>query len=115
MPVFRTDHSRSGTFGAIFLQRGGEELSHGLISHEYGHTFQQLFLGPLGYLLYVFIPSAGGWSSRNEYYSRPWESFASMAGGDVRHNLSQLDYAIGIAHLFAAKFFGPFSYLFGLW
>ena len=120
-PVVRTNFNRSGTFGAIFLQREGDELSPGLVAHEYGHTFQQLLLGPVPYLFWIMIPSAGEWGVdrasehyRESYYRRPWEALASIMGGDMRFIYSPSEQRNAIAHLFIAAFFGPFSYLFSL-
>lgn len=70
------------------------------INHEYGHTRQSLYLGPL-YLLLIGLPS-GLWNlidrllmnvdpkwtykrSYRIYYSMPWEHWADVLGGVERH------------------------------
>ena len=67
------------------------------VSHEYGHTRQSLFLGPL-YLLLIGLPSGLGnlwdrtfhknwdwYDSYKWYYSQPWEAWADRLGGVDRH------------------------------
>ena len=91
---------------------------------EWGHSIQQGILGPLNYALYVGIPSADNWGSHkwpnNAYYRRPWEVMADYFGGvdsSMRRKASQWtisDRNLGIAHLFVATLFGPFSYLFAI-
>lgn len=64
--------------------------------HEYGHSIQSRYLGPL-YLLIIGLPSLLGniydrifharWSyldSYNWYYNQPWEKWADKLGGVKR-------------------------------
>lgn len=70
------------------------------INHEYGHTRQSIYLGPL-YLLLIGLPS-GLWNlmdriltrtvkswtwpkSYKIYYNMPWEKWADKLGGVDRH------------------------------
>lgn len=71
-----------------------------IIKHEYGHTRQSIFLGPL-YLILIGLPSATwnlidrilmrtvkGWAGKKSdkiYYNMPWEHWADMLGGVERH------------------------------
>ena len=92
-PIIRTDLNQSGTFGAIFLQRG-YTTSRGftklnnpdILRHEYGHINQQMMLGTLKYAATVCIPSPpalGPWKNQggNGYYNAPWETLADELGG----------------------------------
>lgn len=66
-----------------------EKYNRNLLSHEYGHTYQSLYLGPF-YLLFVGIPSAvwcflfGFDKFRKKvkigYYDMPFEKNASRLG-----------------------------------
>ena len=75
----------------------GEDIV--VVKHEYGHTRQSVYLGPL-YLLLIGLPS-GLWNlidrllmrlfpeyiqkSRKIYYNMPWEKWADILGGVTRH------------------------------
>ena len=58
-------------------------------NYEYGHSIQMGKMNPIGYTLWVFIPSVTCyWLQRNEilpdsysYYSVPWEYQANLYGG----------------------------------
>ncbi len=74
-----------------------EEMWHGLLVHEYGHTIQSLILGPL-YLIVMGIPSAA-WASlpcavkkRREqhvsYFSFFTERWANYLGEKVTNERS---------------------------
>ena len=112
VPIIRTGFDRSFNFGAIFLDSGRKVWE---LDHEYGHTFQQLFLGPVDYFLWIMIPSSLQLSVREDYYSRPWESIASLLGGDSENVYSSGCYINSALHLITAKYFGLLSLLFGLW
>ena len=114
IPVIRTNIGRSGTFGIMFLQTKGDYDNY-TVRHEYGHVFQQLMLGPAGYFLSVFIPSALEMSVRGDYYKRPWETIASVLGGDPTGGYDESDYINSVWHLISAMFLGPISLIFGLW
>lgn len=73
----------------LFLYRDWKPEDHALLAHEYGHTIQSLFLGPL-YLLLVGLPSVL-WAglpvfvrlrrrTRRSYYSVYPEKQASSLG-----------------------------------
>lgn len=78
-----------------------EELADRLLVHEYGHTIQSLFLGPL-YLIVIGIPSTlWGWlpslakkrhDQRISYFSFFTESWANRCGEWVtgRKSMEQL-------------------------
>ena len=66
------------------------------MKHEYGHSIQSRYLGPL-YLLIIGLPSACGnlwdrwfhkkwyWEDREKwYYNLPWEKWADKLGGVKR-------------------------------
>ena len=114
IPVFRTNNDRSGFFGAIFLRQNQGEDD---LNHEYGHAFQQLYLGPLGYALCIVIPSYFEWgvdktegNYENSYYHRPWESLASMFGGDSRFSYTSEDSVYAFSYLVFARLFGILCY-----
>jgi hypothetical protein len=65
----------------------GFRYGHTTVLHEYGHTYQSMYLGPL-YLLVIGIPSITfnilgrlGWVDNSKYYDRPWEAWADRLGG----------------------------------
>ena len=89
----------------VFLYQG----SIGLL-----YIGELLMLGPLNYFVSVFIPSAAGMSKR-EYFYRPWEVFASYFGGDKTYDYTIYDVAGAVGHTVSALFFGPISWIFGLW
>ena len=119
VPVYRIDGKRSGSFAFIMLQRtGGHDFLINTLKHEYGHTYQQAFLGPGGYALWVVIPSYNEWevdSTESNYYNKPWESLASFIGGDEMNKVSAADVTAGFFFLVVAKLFGPFAYFFAFW
>jgi len=74
----------------IILKR---EDSSNTYNHEFGHSIQSRYLGPL-YLIVIGLPSLlgniwdrlfhRGWSWRERewwYYHQPWESWADRLGG----------------------------------
>ena len=126
VPVYRTNYERSGSFCAIFLSRGYtnrngvfiRENNPDTVRHEWGHTIQQMILGPGKYGLFIGIPSWQNWGN-TPYYSRPWEVTADIFGGvspqstsDGRYTRTSNNTDKGFAYLATAYFFGPFSYLF---
>ena len=114
VPVIKTNMGRSGTFGIIFL---GSNATENDVKHEYGHVFQQLIMGPASYGFWVGIPSINKWGvSKNgdNYYYKPWESLASMIGGDS-YEYSVEDKWAAAGHLLTSVFAGSFSYLFVLY
>ena len=118
VPVIRTNLDRSFNFLVIGLGRG--ETSKESIYHEFGHTFQQMLMGPVSYGLYVVIPSYNEWGVDNNnyswsYYHRPWEAMASIFGEDTDWYYSPRDYVGVIGHTVSAMFFGPISFWFGQW
>ncbi len=82
VPVTKQNVDRSyNVFGAIALNSDSDVNT---LKHEYGHSFQQLVLGPINYLFTVGIPSAAEFQKdkyENHYYDTPWESIASQKGG----------------------------------
>ena len=92
VPVFRTNMKRSGSFGAIFLQRqyqDSEGVFHKLtdpnvLRHERGHNWQLMMMGIGTYGFTVCIPSPlalGPWNKAGLYYYAPWETMADILGG----------------------------------
>ncbi len=118
-PVFRTDLSRSGSFGAIFLQRfvvDKKGISHKLtdpdvLRHERGHNWQLMMMGVANYGLMIGLPSWQKWSNR-PYYDRPWEIIADVFGGVTGRTHSQADINRGYWYLGVSSLFGPLGYLF---
>ena len=54
------------------------------LKHEWGHVPQQLFLGPIKYLLFIMSPSAASGDLDDEpYYNRPWEATAELFGESI--------------------------------
>ena len=87
VPVFRVNWERPGTFCAIFYpvkdKLDKDDTPENILNHEYGHIFQQLFMGPGGYSINVVIPSAcmfGGYRGLF-YYQSPVETMADIFGG----------------------------------
>lgn len=114
VPIFRTNNDRSGFFGAIFLKQNESEND---LKHEYGHSFQQLFLGPLGYALCIVIPSYFEWgvdksegNYEKSYYHRPWEALASIMGGDSRFSYTSADFINAFYYIVVARLFGILCY-----
>ena len=122
VPFFRSPFGdRPFNFLGVCLDSGRTTKD---VSHEFGHTFQQMFLGPIPYLLYIMIPSANEWGVKHSenyeeeyesYQRRPWEMLANILGGNTEFDYSPAEYAAAFGQTLIAKFFGPFSYFFGLW
>ena len=88
VPVIRFNHDflTSFSFLGIFLNNK-KWVNDRVLNHEYGHNMQQMFLGPLKYLLGIAVPSVlFNFASRknttldNLYYSMPWERTAELFG-----------------------------------
>lgn len=87
------------SLGAFVLLGNRYKNKEDTVKHEYGHTLQSLYLGPL-YLFIIGIPSGlgnlysrffhtlkHGWniaSSVEWYYNQPWEKWADKLGGVER-------------------------------
>ena len=73
--VVRTNGTRSGSYGALFITKETSERPNpaDIIRHEYGHTEQLSQLGLVDYTLCIGVPSMFQWGSDSEYYRRPWE------------------------------------------
>ena len=81
-PIFRTDNTTSGSFGVIVLSKHSFTRDGGFcwspdvnVKHEWGHCVQQIFYGPIPYLINVGIPSPL-MNGDNE----PWEIMADILG-----------------------------------
>jgi hypothetical protein len=85
VPVFRANIERSGSFGAIILQRDLENKNpYDTLNHERGHNSQLMMMGIATYGFTVGIPSPlklGGYDDRNHYHDAPWEAMANIMGG----------------------------------
>ena len=117
VPVIRTNESRSGTFGAIWLapRRTGVE-----VQHEFGHVVQMLIMGVPLYLIAIGLPSAAHfgehkWPEVTAYYRRPWEVSAELFGGvPPRDGRTSADESLAWWYFIVAMLFGPFAYFFAL-
>lgn len=92
VPVFRANVERSGSFGAIILQRDfGDKNPYDTLNHERGHNSQLMMMGIATYGFTVGIPSPlclGGWEASGRYYYAPWETMADILGGvKIRYGL----------------------------
>ena len=91
-----TSEMRSGISLGDYIIMNREDKEDGM-RHEYGHTIQSRYLGPL-YLLVIGVPSLCGniydslanrnWpyeKSCRWYYNQPWEKWADRLGGVTRN------------------------------
>ena len=83
MPIFRTD-GNSASVGIIMLSRDDIKGDNGfvwkpqdILKHEYGHSIQQMTMGPIPYLVNIGIPSIFIDNSDDA----PWEISADVYGG----------------------------------
>ena len=109
VPIFKFNHNRSGSFLAIFMTKGRENIS--TLRHEFGHNIQQLVLGPIKYLLCIGLPSWQEWSTRT-YYDRPWEITADIFGKVSSRKHSITDVQRGYSYLDISAMFSTLSYFF---
>lgn len=119
-PVFAGDYGgRSGSFGAIFLDRREKRLT--ALFHELGHVRQMMLLGPTEYAVTVFPASASelgvyAVNGRTNYYKKPWEASASMLGGDWGNGYNAADIIVSALYLLTIKAGGfAASYMFFFW
>lgn len=114
VPIYKMNYNRSGSFCAILLYKN--ELDYGnfeavsAVKHEWGHTIQQMILGPLTYFVMIGIPSFLELSNQ-PYYERPWEITADIFGG-VKENHPHNKKVRGGAYLVTSLLTGPFGYFF---
>ena len=104
VPIFRINADLSMSFGAVFLCRkpvSKKWTMTELLKHEYGHTIQQLFLGPVQYLIKIGIPS-----DRFNDENNPWEIIADKFGKVTR--VSGNEYKTGDVVLGWIYFIGMF-------
>lgn len=86
--------------GTIFLNRRKTNVTD--VKHERGHGYQEAIIGPLGYMMYVAIPSMINCEFgryRNDkysntekdkiYYSKIWERTADWLGGAEREDYNR--------------------------
>ena len=98
VPVVRFDNKNLSSFSflGIFLNNS-DKIDNTVLNHEYGHSIQQMILGPLFYGIFVALPSAYycfnvdylKYSSplrEKMYYSKVWERTADWLGGVDRKN-----------------------------
>ena len=91
--------------GTIFLNKNHSNAQS--LTHEWGHTIQELLLGPAAYIATIAIPSVISYyiaSSDTDYYSLPWERTAEWFGGN---SLTNNTYHSGSLEW-------AFAYLFGI-
>lgn len=96
---YYTKEMPSGISMGNYIIMNREDREDGM-KHEYGHTIQSRYLGPV-YLLIIGLPS-GLWNlidrymvtpmigykrSYNLYYSMPWEAWADRLGHVKREKL----------------------------
>ena len=92
---YYTKEIRSGISLGNYIIMNRADVEDGL-HHEYGHSIQSRYLGPL-YLLVIGLPSLLGniydtlahrhWSYERSckwYYGQPWEAWADKLGGIIR-------------------------------
>ena len=80
IPIIKINTNRAGTFLCIMLDYTETEET---LLHEYGHTYQEILMGPITYLIFIGIPSYFELSAM-PYYNRPWEVTADIFGGLTR-------------------------------
>ena len=117
VPVVRTDGTRSGSFGVIFLthETNNRDNAEGIVRHEYGHTKQLEELGPINYLITVGIPSAldlGDEWGGGIYEQKPWEVMADIYGETELLPHSQNDVNAAYKYQRISKQLGPFVLIF---
>lgn len=89
---YYTKEMRSGISLGNYVIMNRDDMEDGM-RHEYGHSIQSRYLGPV-YLLFVGLPSIIGniydsiahakWpyvKSYEWYYNQPWEKWADELGG----------------------------------
>ena len=108
VPVFKTSLQRSGSFGAVFLNQHATETT---LKHEFGHSVQQMIMGPVKFGLMIGLPSWQNWSKRS-YYNRPWEVTADIFGGVTDRTHTQQDINRGYWYLAVSSLFGLVGYFF---
>lgn len=95
---YYTTEMPSGISLGNYIIMNREDKKDGM-RHEYGHTIQSRYLGPL-YLIFIGLPSILGnvvervilcnilhWSAHKcyvWYYNQPWEKWADKLGGVTR-------------------------------
>ena len=111
MPVVHNAgvNGRSFSFGAIWLDKS-DAGDVNTLKHEWGHTVQQMLMGPALYGLMVGIPSAAKWGPWS-YYDKPWETMADMFGGVTRQHEEGAE-SRGKGYTAVSILFGPFAYFF---
>ncbi len=107
--VVRTNFSRSGSFGVLFIRRNLELNIEGIdeVRHEYGHTRQLERLGVWKYFWCIGIPSFFNWGS-GEYYDKPWEVTADVYGGVESRIPDEDTVAAGFDYLERSERYGMF-------
>lgn len=111
--VFRTNGTRSGSFGVIYPTRetNNRQNPEDVVRHEYGHTVQYEELGPIKYALCIMLPSWRKWGSK-EYYAKPWEITADLYGRVQSRNHEKNDIVEGFSYLDYSKQYGPLVWIF---
>ena len=112
VPVLRTNGTRSGSFGVIFLTRetNNRENPEDVVRHEYGHVKQLAELGVLKYTVCIMLPSWRQWGT-GEYYCKPFEITADVYGGVKSRTHSKNEISRGFLYLDAGKMFGPIAWI----
>ena len=113
MPAVFVNHSsgRPASFLGIWISGNNSEDS---INHEWGHSIQQIIMGPLRYLLMIGLPSSGTWrrDKWSDYHTSPWEITAEIFGGANNYSRTQAEESRGIWYLIISTLFGPFGFFF---
>ena len=123
LPAVFVNHSsrRSASFLGIWLSGVNDADS---INHEWGHSIQQIILGPARYGILIGWPSAAHfgehkWPRIPDYYRRPWEAGADMFGGVMPRTgaysaRTAADESLAWWYLVVALLFGPIAFTFAI-
>ena len=100
-------------FGTIWAE---SDIVFNDIKHEFGHSAQERFLGPM-YLCTIVVPSVlnyfYGSNKQEDYYSMPWERTADWLGGVCRESYKNGALVWAIAENLLGPVVIPFYYSFG--
>ena len=110
---FNSKYFSSFSFGAIFLNNQ-QSINKDVLNHEYGHSIQQMIIGPQKYFFGIAIPSIstnvffevekiikGSYhpNVNQIYFSMPWERTAELFGGAVNSSYYKNSKEISLIYL----------------
>ena len=115
--IFAGTNGRSGTFGAIFLNRQAnfQNNPEDIVRHEWGHVPQAVIMGYPNFIFTVAPMSSlemgkGKWGK--SYYDSPWELTADAFGGVQSRFRTNKEVEYGWRYLLECALFAPLAYLF---